>query len=478
MQASVVIIDSRSDQHPDWVQTCIESIMNQTVEVELIVIDNIGRKRTIGQCWNEGVKQATGEWVFFVGDDCWIARDCVQVMLNHTNTKSVNVTTYMTVFEDETGFRQLLSRQCTGMFKRDYLLEHPFNEQLTKGIDREYLEELVKRGQTVQVIDYYFGHYDRKHSDYSCAGDITFATEMPDIYFLCGGGRSFIDPIAKRFEKDNSIFIGSKFDSRIAAGTKVIWSEWANRNATEVANFKCDAKKILRLHAYEAFTSMINYIKFDRFDTVIFVAQHIKDYVESKIGVLSNAIVLPNAIDTDRFYLSEHAPNNKIAFAGQISRKKGIGLLMFLAYQNPKYEFHIAGKYSEEDVQDWVERAKPSNLHIHPHQYDLPDFYKDKTYVINTSLREGCPVAFLEGMSMGLMPITFDWTGSENVVPKKYIFRTVGGLRKILGREYEPKKYRQMVVEKYDKKIIYEKIDNIISIDNKLLEVKNENVAV
>ena len=66
---SVVMIDSRSDKHPDWVQVAVQSIERQNVEVELVVVNNIGRKRTIGECFNLGVEDATGEYCFFIGDD-------------------------------------------------------------------------------------------------------------------------------------------------------------------------------------------------------------------------------------------------------------------------------------------------------------------------------------------------------------------------------------------------------------------------
>ena len=125
---TVVVIDSRSKEHPDWIETCKNSILNQTLEVdELIIVDNIENDKTIGKCWNEAVKQARNEWIFFVGDDSWLARDCVQVMVGHIQELPC-VTTHMTMFNEQ-GYK-IVFRPCTGMWRKDYLLEHPFNETL------------------------------------------------------------------------------------------------------------------------------------------------------------------------------------------------------------------------------------------------------------------------------------------------------------------------------------------------------------
>ena len=468
MQTSVVVIDSRSDVHRDWVQTCLDSIANQTTQVELIVVNNVGREKTIGECWNEGVRGATGDWVFFVGDDSWLARDCVQVMEEFTDTKAVNITTYMTIFEDETGFRQTLNRHCTGMFRRDYLLKHPFNEKLKKGVDREYLEELRKRGNTIRCIDHYFGHYDRKHSDYSCAGDIEFVISPTDIYVLASGGRSFIDPIVKRLD---SVHISSTFDPVMADGAKVIICEWADtKMATEIADYKCNAKKILRLHSYEAFTTAIYYIDFSKYDVVIFVAKHIKDFVESKIGKIPNAVIIPVGVSINGYDVSNKKRNNKIAYAGEISRKKGIGELLFIAENLSDYEFHIAGKFNEEDVARHLNEKQPDNVFIESYSYDLPKFFEDKTYFINTSLREGNPITVLQAMSHGLKPLVKNWVGADDIYNGN-TYSNIDELKNLLQESYEPEKYRKFVADNYDFENTYKQI-------KKLLEVKDGKVII
>ena len=463
MKVTVIVIDSRSKTHPDWVHQCIESILGQTVEVELIVIENTERDKTIGKCWNEAVKQAKTEWCFFVGDDCTLARDCVQVMLNHTDHKLPCVTTFMIMFDGEEKVYKTVFRPCTGMWRREYLLEYPFNEKLEKGIDREYFEEAKKRNHYAYNIDYYFGHYDRRHGDHrSGKVQLKYPKEKQDIYVTSAGGISFITPLVERWRETRKVVLDSKFFTP-EVEADIVWCEWGNKNAVTIGDHKSDARKFLRFHAYEAYSEWIFKIKWDVYEKVIFVAKHIKDRVEAIVGKIPNAVVIPVGIKLNGFEVRKER-NNKIAYAGQISRKKGAGELMLLAKSLPDYEFHIAGKYTEDDVADYFNFQKPDNVFIHPYSYNLNEWLKDYTYIINTSMREGNPITTLEAMTCGLKPLVRDWVGAKEIYGD-YVYENLDELKKLLEGSYEPEKYRKFVEDNYNFEDTYKEIE-------KLLEVK------
>ena len=456
---SIVMIDSRSDKHPDWVQTAIESIEQQSVDCELIVLNNIGRHSTIGKLWNEGVRKAKHDYILFLGDDDWLAQDycssLIQYALNHP--KFVMWTSYMTVYNDDTKLIAPLQRIVTGMWRKEYLLKYPFNESLEKGIDREYIQEMQKREDRGMTLIHNYGYFYRKHSDYSCAGSITFTKEKSQIYVL-PTYRSFIDPIVKEWKKSKTVFVSSEeFDPILADEAEVIFCEFLSQNAVRVSDYKCNAKKYLRVHAYEAFSPLIYYVKWESFDKVFFIADHIKDYVESKIGKLENAIVLPVGVNLLSF--KEREKNNKICYAGEISRKKGVGELFLIAKELPGYEFHIAGKFTEDDVAWWFNKKKPDNVFLYPYSYNLEKFFEDKGYFISTSLREGNPVTVIEAMSAGLKPLVNDWVGADKIY-EGYTYKNVNELRKLL-EDYQPLEYRKFA-EGYDLSHTIKEINKII----------------
>lgn len=466
---SIIIIDSRSDKHPSWVNQSIESAKNQNVPVEVIVVDNIGRPKTIGQCWNEGVRLAKTPFCFFLGDDDYIAYDLIETLYRWMGTqlsRGMNIvcmSSNMTAINDETKNQHPLVRQHTGMWVRDYLLKHPFNEKLLKGIDREYIEETIKRGELIGLVEYAYSYYYRRHNDYRCAGDIIFHKEPSDFYFVTTN-RIFLSPIVKEFEKEGTVFVDPNFDIRLAEKAKVVWMEWANEKAIDVSNTKLNAIKILRIHAFEAFTEYAHKINWNGFDYVIFIDNYIKDYVEKQFGKVNGAVVIPNGVDITKFDFSENVKNNKIAYAGYLTRKKGIGELLLIAKSLPEYEFHLAGKYQENDIADWFNQKKPDNVFVHEWKYDgaMRDFYKDKTYILNTSMRESQGMTLMEGMACGLKPIVSDWIGADDVYGEEYVYKNIEDIRKMLAGSYEPQKYRKFIEDNYSFDTQIKKIKNLI----------------
>ena len=476
---TAIIINSRGDRHPEWVQLSIDSIKKQNIECELIVIDNIGRKKTIGQCWNEGVRKAKGDVCYFQGDDDWCSEELLSTLYYYSVAYPDYVmwTVKMIAFDEQTKLHTLLQRICTGMWRKDYLLKYPFNEQLKRGVDREYIEETIKRGDVGFTINHHHGYYYRKHYDYSCTGGMSFVKDVSDIYVLTSG-RNFIDPLVNRWKKDHSVFVSSEqFNPLLADEAKIILCEWLREDAVAASQYNCKAKKILRLHAYEAFSSLIHYVDFSKFDTVIFVAEHIKKHVESKIGKLSNAIVIPVGIDVGKFKVRENEPNFKIAYAGEISRKKGAGELMFIAKSLPGYEFHVAGKFSENDTAEYFDSCKPKNMFGHPYCYDLNTWLQDYTYFLNTSMREGNPITVLEAMACGLKPLIRDWVGAKNIYGK-FVYKNIHELIHKIGTKYEPMKYREFVEENFNSAKVYPKIDELMFGGKKCKKVLKAESAV
>ena len=459
---SVIMINSRGDKHPDWLQTAVDSIKKQTVEVELIIEDNIGRGRSVGACWNAAVKKAKYDLVLFFADDDWLSMDYCSVLLQYAlmYPDYTQWTTNMIAFDEKTKLYTVLTRICTGMWKREYLLKYPFNEKLKRGIDREYIQEMQKRGDRGFTINHHYGYYYRKHEDYSLAGMMTFTKKKADIYVLTSS-RNFIDPLVNKWRKDKEVFVSTEqFNPLMADDAEIIWCEWLREDAIAASKYECKATKILRVHSYEAFSPLIYYVDFNKFDKVIFIAEHIKDFVESKVGKIENAVVIPVGVHLNGFNPKRKKVNNKIAYAGEISRKKGIGELLFIAKNLPDYEFHVAGKFTEEDVARHLNEKQPDNVFIHPYCYDLPKFFEDKTYIINTSLREGNPITVLEAMACGLKPLIYDWVGAEDIYGE-YVFKDIESLKKLLDG-YNPTMYRNIVEENFNVEKMFNKIQTLI----------------
>lgn len=470
---SVVMVDSRGEAHPDWVQIAVESVKSQTVSCELIGVLNRDRARTIGACWNEGIRQATSDWVFFLGDDDYLSRETLQVLLSYTAglpDSVVCVTSNMTAFEDATGLHTHLARVHTGMWRRSYLLEHPFNEALTSGVDREYIEETIKRGQSYLVIPHYFGYYYRKHEDYSCAGKIKFTRNTADIYALASSP-VFLEPIVNRWKSaGRSVHLSTQdFVPELGDAAKLIWCDWANSRAVAAAQYACAAKKILRVHAFEVFHDGIHYVDFDKFDHVIFVADHIREYAERVCGLIKNATVIPNGVDLEKFKPNPYQPviPNSICYAGWLTNKKGAVLLHMLANEFPEYTFHCAVRFQENDIAQLFTERKPANLTIYPWQYNIEQWYGQFQYVINTSPRESQCMAVMEAMACGCTPLVYNWIGADAIYRNEWIWNNIHDLRMILKcGVWDPNDLRVYIQSRYSFDSTYNRIEELLAWPN------------
>jgi len=468
---SIVMIDSRSKSHPDWVQTAINSVKQQTVNCELIIIPNTDRKKTIGKCWNEGVKRCSGEWILFLGDDDKLTSDYVYILEHniekHSKMNMVAIATFMTVFDKE--HNEAMKRVPTGAIKKDYLIKHPFDEMLEKGVDRYWFDKMKMRGDLQVVIPYHFGYYYRQHEDYSCAAPVTLLSEQRDIYMVAVSPQ-FIDPIAERLiNEGHSVHVDTNgFDPASAENAKVIWSDWGNVDAYKIANFECNAKKILRIHAWEVFFQVINHIDLDKFDHIVFVADHIKNYLEKRHNrKYNNAVVIPNGVDMNKWSIAkDKTRNKKIAMAGNIAEGKGIQLLLFIAKHFPDFEFHICGRFAQEDIAEYFLAKKPANVIMDSWQYDLNKWFEDKTFIVSPSIRESQHMTVMEGMAAGLKPLVFDWIGADKIYKEQWIWNTLTRFETILYDDYNPKTYRNYIHKNYNFEDKYKSIKELILSDS------------
>lgn len=471
---TVVMIDSRSRLHPEMVEMAINSVKKQYHPVNLIVVDNRDLNKTIGQCWNAAVKQCETEWVLFMGDDDWLSRDYTYCLHKFVEEKPYfdAVTTGMT-FYNPGGVQIETSQQNTGMWRREYLLKYPFNEKLKKGIDREYVEEAGKRDVRVGHLVYHHGIFVRIHEGSAHLTKRPKMVKPPKDIYVNSRYPTFIQPVVERlkYQGYDVALDNHDFDLRWIENCGVIWCDWADVNAYHISQLKTDARRILRLHSYEAYTPQIHYIDFDAFDTVVFVAEHVKEYVERQLSrELKNAVVIHNGIDLEEFSIAPgKAHNNRVAYAGDLSRKKGLPLLLMVAEQFPHYEFHVAGKFSEPDMAEYFARNKPSNIFLQPYSYNLNEFFADKTYFLLTSPREGCNVTTLQAMAAGLFPLVYHHVGAEKIFPHYSIWRSMKKLQSIFDFHGKtPADHRRFVAERYDFERMYAKFKDVMAIEKKV----------
>lgn len=109
-----------------------------------------------------------------------------------------------------------------------------------------------------------------------------------------------------------------------------------------------------------------------------------------------------------------------VAFAGRISKEKGIHLIFEVASKLPNIAFHLAGSRSPDLFED---QSIPENIIFRGmlNHSELKAFYRNARFLILTSVwYEGLPVVLLEAMAHKLPVIAPDMAGFPEIVKDNF----------------------------------------------------------
>ena len=267
----------------------------------------------------------------------------------------------------------------------------------------------------------------------------------------------------------------------------ICWFEWCDELIIygSKLSLAMEKKVICRLHSYEAFTDYPKNVNWDNVDKLIFVAQHIRDNVLSKISISEEkAIVIYNGIDLDKYTFKKREKGFNIAYVGYINYKKGPMLLLhtFKAIHDfdNRYVLHIAGKFQDERDELYFnqmtnELQLRNSIKFDGWQTDVNKWLEDKNYIICTSLLESQNLSVMQAMSKGIKPLVHNFVGARNVYPSKYIWNTINeAVQNIRNNSYDSEEYRSLIENKYNNSCklveIKEVIKHVSSIKSTPLE--------
>lgn len=292
------------------------------------------------------------------------------------------------------------------------------------------------------------------------------------VFFVKQGMDSFINEIINSLSADfltEKVIVSDLMQiDEAAKNADVCWFEWCDEliiHASRQAWAK-DKKIICRLHSYEAFTEYIQHVNWSVIDRVIFVAEHIRDYVLQHTDQLQagQSIIIPNGINLDKFTFKERKAGYNIAYVGYINYKKGPMLLLHtmkaIVDADRRYKLYIAGQFQDGRYvlyfQQMIrELGLENNVFFEGWQTDINSWLEDKNYILSTSVLEGNPLGIMEGMARGIKPLIHNFVGSEKQF-KQYIWNEIKDCVRMLktGR-YDSKEYRSFIEENYslDKQI-------------------------
>jgi glycosyltransferase involved in cell wall biosynthesis len=157
---------------------------------------------------------------------------------------------------------------------------------------------------------------------------------------------------------------------------------------------------------------------------------------------------IPCGVDMQKFDpgdLSKKAPGTNIAWVCEKWPTKGIDyMLQILAALPEEYQIHALGPWN--DRYAWEEAYQKDFLNKHCKdrfiEYDwvenIVDWYKDKSYVLSCSKKEGFGYSIAEGMAMGLRPVVHSFYGAELIWGRDMRWDTIDQAVKRITKPISP----------------------------------------
>lgn len=262
----------------------------------------------------------------------------------------------------------------------------------------------------------------------------------------------------------------------------IVWLEWANELAIAItqSDLLKDKNTVCRLHSYEAFAGYALHIDWAKVNSLIFVAEHIRDFVFKQFAALGRQLpdfatyIVSNGVDLDQFPLQkDKGAGFNLAFLGDINYKKGPMLLLHafqrLISKDSRYQLYIAGNFQDARYALYFSQmvrdmGLNDNLHMDGRisHGKVPKWLSDKHYILCTSVLESQGMGLMEAMACGLEPIIHNFVGAKSIYPEGYLWNTIDEFKeKILYGAATPKEYRQFVAEKYS---LQQQMVNIVEV--------------
>lgn len=192
-KVDIIIANTRGAEHP-WFIKALQTCQQQTYpNVGQLVVYNNDRALSIGAAWNLGVANSDAELVLFVGDDDMISVDLVSHLVGIMAMVEAQqeqplwmVTSFCTLIdaddrpiqpaEQVSGIGAVQKRvnvQHTGLWRRDRLLDVPFDNELSRGVGRAHHHKLAQAQKERQrfapthrlyhASAYHYGYHYRQH---------------------------------------------------------------------------------------------------------------------------------------------------------------------------------------------------------------------------------------------------------------------------------------------------------------------------
>ena len=176
-----------------------------------------------------------------------------------------------------------------------------------------------------------------------------------------------------------------------------------------------------------------------------------------QLNHVPECVVIPNGVDMVNIPYLDLRPGFNIAVVGGISHKKNPAMvLQILSELGKRFYVHWAGAFQEPRYELYLkhmikEMNLTENVIFYGHVSDMNEFWKDKNYLLSTSVWEAHNYSIMEAMARGIMPVIHNFPGADRLYKVDWLFNDISKAVSMIkkGMFYlDYVQYRDYVIEK------------------------------
>lgn len=222
----------------------------------------------------------------------------------------------------------------------------------------------------------------------------------------------------------------------------VVWSEWCNEAAYELAAGGHCRRLVLRMRGFEVF-GPLDQMNWAAVHAIVHESPFLLQLTRERVEIPNNVreCVIPAGINLERFTFTPsmgqlHKP---VALIARAIADKGYQLVLEWARRRPDVSVHVTTAMSEHNPRlvRYLKHAAPPNVHIYG-EVDTAMWLQEigARYVLSASTWESLGYTLIEGMAKGCIPLIHDMPTTAANWPGEYVWRSFKDLDRLYDRGF------------------------------------------
>lgn len=184
-------------------------------------------------------------------------------------------------------------------------------------------------------------------------------------------------------------------------------------------------------------------------------------------------VVIPNGVNLDRCSFQQRQRGKHLACMGWLSMEANPAFLLQcmqkLHYVDSDYRLSFAGRFESPVLEQYVRHMVQTLglvdvVSFTSYPGDLNAWLADKHFIVSSGIGEDQLETLLIGMAGGLKPVVHNFPGAQMLFPPECLFNISEEFcEQVIGREYDPAKYRRFVEDRYPVVRQLEQVNGILT---------------